>query len=163
MQFIQFNYDKKYNLNSIKSTLEEIKKMKFNLSSEFILYCQEKEISKFRMKGVDDGNDEEKEKLVLDQNYKKLKTLISNITKLYVEFWGIFAANITNNLNTQKLYKLGEKLNTYLKEINHIWDKNLKNKKIDADNENNAQLFCRFLNEILWDQNKSDAVQKKNK
>ena len=161
MQFIQFNYDKKYNLNSIKSTLEEIKKMKFNLSSEFILYCQEKEISKFRMKGVDDGNDEEKEKLVLDQNYKKLKTLISNITKLYVEFWGIFAANITNNLNTQKLYKLGEKLNTYLKEINHIWDKNLKNKKIDADNENNAQLFCRFLNEILWDQNKSDAVQKK--
>ena len=161
MQFIQFNYDKKYNLNSIKSTFEEIKKMKFNLSSEFILYCQEKEISKFRMKGVDDGNDEEKEKLVLNQNYKKLKNLIANATKLYVEFWGIFAANITNNLNTQKLYKLGEKLNTYLKEINHLWDKNLKNKKIDADNENNAQLLSRFLSEILWDQNRSDAVQKK--
>ena len=161
MQFIQFNYDKKYNLNSIKSTFEEIKKMKFNLSSEFILYCQEKEISKIRMRGVDDGNDEEKEKLVLDQNYKKLKALIANATKLYVEFWGIFAANITNNLNTQKLYKLGEKLNEYLKEIKHIWDKTLKNKKIDADNENNAQLLCRFLREILWDQNKSDEVQKK--
>ena len=161
MQFIQFNYDKKYNLNNIKATLEEIKKMRYNLSSEFILYCQEKEISKIRSKDVNDDNDEEKEKLLLDQNYKKLKTLIANSTKLYVEFWGIFAANITNNLNTQKLYKLGEQLNTYLKEINHLWEKNLKNKKLDIENENNAQLYCKFLREILWDQNKSDAVQKK--
>ena len=160
MQFVQFNYDKKYNLNNIKTTLEEIKKMKFDLSSEFILFCQEKELSKIR-RDINDGNDEEKEKLILDQNYKKLKNLIANSTKLYVEFWGIFAANITNNLNTQKLYKLGEKLNAYLKEINHLWEKNLKNRKIDADNENNAQLFCRFLREILWDQKKSEEVQKK--
>ena len=104
---------------------------------------------------------EEKEKLILDQNYKKLKNLIANSTKLYVEFWGIFAANITNNLNTQKLYKLGEKLNAYLKEIKHLWDKNLKNRKIDIDNENNAQLFSRFLREILWDQKRSEDVQQK--
>ena len=161
MQFIQFNYDKKYNLNNIKTTFEQIKKMKFNISSEFILYCQEKEISKIKVKDVNDGNDEEKDKLLLDQNYKKLKNLIANSTKLYVEFWGIFAANITNNLNTQKLYRLGEKLNTYLKEITHLWEKNLKNKKIDIENEHNAQLFCRFLREILWDQKKSDALQKK--
>ena len=160
MQFIQFNYDKKYNLNNIKTTLEEIKKLKFGLSSEFILYCQEKELSKIR-RDVNDGNDAEKEKLVLDQNYKKLKNLIVNSTKLYVEFWGIFAANITNNLNTQKLYKLGEKLNAYLKEIKHLWDKNLKNRKIDIDNENNAQLFSRFLREILWDQKRSEDVQQK--
>ena len=57
MQFIQFNYDKKYNLNNIKTTLEEIKKLKFDLSSEFILYCQEKELSKIR-RDVNDGNDE---------------------------------------------------------------------------------------------------------
>jgi len=161
MYFIQFNYDKKYNLNSIKTTLEEIKKIKYNLSSEFILYCQEKEISKIKSKDVNDGDDEEKEKLILDQNYKKLRSLISNSTKLYVEFWGIFAANITNNLNTQKLYKLGEKLNAYLKEINYLWENNLKDKKIDTDNEINAQLFCKFLREILWAQNKSDEVQNK--
>ena len=161
MYFIQFNYDKKYNLNNIKTTFETIKKMKFGINSQFILYCQEKEISKIRVRDINDGNDEEKDKLVLDQNYKKLKNLIANTTKLYVEFWGIFAANITNNLNTQKLYKLGEQLNVYLKEINHLWEKNLKNKKIDIDNENNAQLYCRFLREILWDQKKSDAIQKK--
>ena len=57
MQFVQFNYDKKYNLNNIKTTLEEIKKMKFDLSSEFILFCQEKELSKIR-RDVNDGNDE---------------------------------------------------------------------------------------------------------
>ena len=161
MYFIQFNYDKKYNLNNIKITLEAIKKMKYGLNSEFILYCQEKEISKIRVRDLNDGNDEEKDKLILDQNYKKLKNLIANSTKLYVEFWGIFAANITNNLNTQKLYKLGEQLNVYLEEMNHLWEKNLKNKKIDVDNENNAQLYCRFLKEILWDQKKSDAIQRK--
>ena len=161
MYFIQFNYDKKYNLNNIKITLEAIKKMKYGLNSEFILYCQEKEISKIRVRDLNDGNDEEKDKLILDQNYKKLKNLIANSTKLYVEFWGIFAAKITNNLNTQKLYKLGEQLNVYLEEMNHLWEKNLKNKKIDIDNENNAQLYCRFLKEILWDQKKSDAIQRK--
>ena len=161
MYYIQFNYDKKYNLNNIKATLETIKKMKFNISNEFILYCQEKEISKIKIRDVNDGNDEEKDKLILDQNYKKLKNLIANSSKLFAEFWGIFAANITNNLNTQKLYKLGEKLNAYLKEIDNLWERNLKNKKIDVVNENNAQLYCRFLNEILWDQNKADAVQKK--
>ena len=163
MHFIQFNYDKKYNLNNIKATLEEIKKMKFNMSSEFILYCQEKELSKIRSKDLNDENenDEEKNKLILDQNYNKLRNLIANSTKLYVEFYGIFASNITNNLNTQKLYKLGEKLNAYLKEINQLWENNLKNKRIDIDNENKAQLYCRFLKEILWDNKKADDVQNK--
>jgi hypothetical protein len=73
MYFIQFNYDKKNNLNNIKITLEAIKKMKYGLNSQFILYCQEKEISKIRVRDLNDGNDEEKDKLILDQNYKKLK------------------------------------------------------------------------------------------
>ena len=161
MQFIQFNYDKKYNLNGVRNLFESIKKMKIDLNSQFTLYCQEKEISKMKVKDINDGNGEEKEKLVLDQNYKKLKNYIDNSTKLYVEFWGIFAANITNNLNTQKLYKLGEKLNFYLDEIKHLWENNLQNKKLDIDNENIAQLYSRFLREILWDQKKSDAVLKK--
>ena len=42
MYFIQFNYDKKYNLNNIKTILETIKKKKYGINSEFILYCQEK-------------------------------------------------------------------------------------------------------------------------
>ena len=163
MQFIQFNYDKKYNLNNIKTTLEEIKKLKFDLSSEFILYCQEKELSKIRITELNDENenDEEKDKIILDQNYNKLRNLIANSTKLYAEFYGIFASNITNNLNTQKLYKLGEKLNVYVKEINQLWENNLKNKKIYIDNENKAQLYYKFLKEILWDHKKADDVLKK--
>ena len=161
MQYIQFNYDQKYSLNNIKTTLEEIKKIKYDMNYEYILYCQKKEISKIKVKDSNDDNDDEKEKLITEQNYQKLKNLISNSSKLYSEFWAIFAANITNNLNTQKLFKLGEKLNIYLKEINCLWEKNLKNKKLDINNENNAKLYSRFLLEILWDQNKSEAVQKK--
>ena len=161
MHYIQFNYDHKYNLSSVKTTFEEIKNIKFKFQYHFILYCQEKHITRMQLNEANDGDEEEKEKLILEQNYRKLKNLISNATKLYAEFWGIFATHITNSLNTSKLYKLGEKLNKYLKEIHYLWKNELRNKKINFENQNVAQLFSRFLREILWDQKKSEAVQKK--
>ena len=163
LYFIQFNFFKKYNLNSVRSNLEEIKKMKSDLKEEFIVYCLENEISKAKIKDVKEGNEKEQETLIIERNYRKLKDCISNCTKLYVEFWGIFSTNITNNLNTEKLYKLGEKINMYLKEINSLWEKHLKNKKIEAENECIAQLYSRFLREILWAKNKSEEIQKKIK
>ena len=48
-----------------------------------------------------------------------------------------------------------------IKEINYIWENNLKNKRIDSENENNAQLYSKFLREILWDKKRSEMVQKK--
>ena len=161
MHYIQFSFDQKYNLSSVKATFEDIKKLKYKIQYQFILYLQEKHITKMQLNEVNEGNEEEKEKLILEQNYKKLKNYISNATKLYAEFWGIFATNLTNNLNTSKLYKLGEKLNEYLKEIYSLWKNNLKNKKINFENQNIAQLYCIFLREILWDKKKSDNVQKK--
>ena len=161
MYYIQFNYDQKYNLNSVRATLEDIKRLRINLHSKFILYCQEKTISNMQLNDNNEVNEEEKEKLILEHNYKRLKNLISNITKLYAEFWGIFSANITNNLNTAKLYTLGEKINAFSKEMNLLWKNNLRNKKINYENQNIAQLFSKFLKEILWDSKKSEAVQKK--
>ena len=161
LYYIYFNFSKKYNLNSVRLNLEEIKKMRSNINEEFILYCLEQDILKMKLKDNNDGNEEEIESILIEQNYNKLKELIVNSVKLYVEFWGIFATNITNNINTLKLYKLGEKLNVYLKEINYLWENNLKNKKIEKENENNAQLYSLFLREILWDQKKSEMIQKK--
>jgi len=161
LSYIQFSYDNKYNLNSMKAILEDVKKMKSDLTEEYIIYCVEKEIIKMRIKEINEGTEAEEESLILEQNYKRLRKYIVDITKLYVEFWGFFANNITNNLNSLKLYKLGEKLNLYLKEINHLWEDNLKNKKIDSENEKNAVLYSKFLREVIWDQKKSEIVQKK--
>ena len=161
LYYIQFSYDNKYNLNSIKLILEEIKKMKSDLTEEYIIYTVEKEIIKMKLKEIKEGTEAEEESLIIEQNYKRLRKYIFDITKLYVEFWGIFANNITNNLNSLKLYKLGEKLNFYLKEINHLWEDNLKNKKIESENENNAVLYSKFLREVIWDQKKSEIIQKK--
>jgi len=161
LYYIQFNYEKKYNLNSVRQTLEEIKKMKYGIKEEYIIYCLEQEATKIRIKDSNDDSEVEKESVIIDQYYKRLKELISNSTKLYVEFWGIFATNITNNINTSKLNKLGEKLNIYLKEITYLWENNLKNKKINSENENIVQLYSLFLREILWDINKSDIIKKK--
>ena len=160
LHHIQFNYDQKFNINSLKANLEKVKKMKNNIKDEYLVYCMEREILKMKIK-EDDDNESEKEFFVTEQNYKKLKNIIINSTKLFVEFWGIFTTNITNSLNTAKLHKLGDKLNIYLKEINYIWDNNLKNKKISIENENIAQLYSLFLKDILWNQKKSEEIKEK--
>ena len=162
MYYIQFNFDHKYNLNSINTTFEELKKLEKDNKTKFIIYCQENTIIKLKLNSETENEEQEQnEKLILEQNYQKMKKLISASTKLYAEFWGIFAAKIINNLNLQKLYKLGEKINTYLKELNNLWEKDLKNRKLDFENEPVAQLYSLFLKEILWDQKKSELVQKK--
>ena len=163
LYYIQFNFSKKYNLNNVRVNLEYIKKMKNNIKDEFIIYYIENEIIKIKNKAINlnDGNESEQENIILGQNYKRLKDLITNSTKLYAEFWGIFSNNITNNLNLSKLYKIGEKLNVYLNEINYLWENNLKVKKIDLENEYIAQLYSKFLREILLDKKKAEEVQKK--
>ena len=161
--YIQFNYNKRYNLNGVRTNLTALSKLKMDFKEEFITYCLKQEIKKVENKSIDynDNNDSEFEVDLIDQKYRRLKFLIENSTKLYVEFWGIFASNVTNNLNSQKLYSLGEKLNKYLDEMKYLWSNDLKNKKIDLEHQGIVQLLSKFLKEILWDQKKSINVSKK--
>lgn len=104
--------------------------MKNNIKEEFIIYYLENEIIniKYKSSNMDDGTELNQENIILQNKYKKLKDLMINSSKLYAEFWGIFANYITNNLNIHKVYKIGENLNIYLKEINDIWENSLKKK-----------------------------------
>ena len=161
--FIQFNYKQRCNLNSVRTNLAKLKKMEKNIHEEFVLFCIEQNVKKMKNKINDnnDNNEQELEKELIEQKLQRLKFLIENSTKLYGEFWGIFATNITNNLNMLKLYTLGEKLNKYLKEINSIWDTDIKSKKIDLSQQGIIQLYSHFLKEILWNKKKSDEIIKK--
>ena len=38
--------------------------------------------------------------------------------------------------------------------MNNLWDNDLKNKRIDDENQNIIQLYSKFLSEILWDPKK---------
>ena len=161
--YIQFNYSKKYNLNSVRTHLAKIQKLTNSITEDFIVFSMDQDIKRIKNKvtDVNDGNDFEQELDAIGQKYQRLKFLIENSTKLYGEFWGIFATNVTNNLNTIKLYNLGEKLNIYLNEINDLWENQLKGKKIELENQNVAQLYSRFLKEILWNKKRSEEIQKK--
>ena len=161
--YIQFNYSKKYNLNSVRTHLAKIQKLTNSITEDFIVFSMDQDIKRIKNKvtDVNDGNDIEQEVDAIGQKYQRLKFLIENSTKLYGEFWGIFATNVTNNLNTIKLYNLGEKLNIYLNEINDLWENQLKGKKIELENQSVAQLYSRFLKEILWNKKRSEEIQKK--
>ena len=162
--YIQFNYSKRYNLNSVRTNLLTLRKMPKNYHEEFIIYCIEQEVKKINNKISDNNNDSneiELENDLMEQKYQRLKFLIENSTKLYGEFWGIFATNVTNNLNTLKLYNIGEKLNKYLNEINTLWDTDLKSKKIDLAHHGIIQLYSRFLKEILWNKKRTEDINKK--
>ena len=161
--FVQFNYNKRYNLNSVRENLTKLKNMEKNIGEDFIIFCIEQNIKKMKNKISEnnDTNEQELEKDLLEQKLQRLKFLIENSTKLYGEFWGIFATNITNNLNTLKLYILGEKINKYLNEMNTIWDNNIKSNRLEISHHGIIQLYSHFLKEILWNKKKSDEITKK--
>ena len=163
MLYVQFNYSKRYNLNSVKMNMLQLKKMKCTIKEKFIIYCMEQNMKnngEFNL-NISNNQDNDSQIDITGQKYQKLKYLIENSIKLYAEFWGIFATNITNNINTNKLYSLGEKINRYLNEINNLWENYLKNRRISNDYQNIVQLYSNFLLEILLDKNKSKEVSKK--
>ena len=126
ISYIQFNYSKKFNLNSVRTHLGKIQRLTNSIIQDFIIFSMDQDIKRIKNKFSDGEGDAEQEIDAMAQKYQRLKFLIENSTKLYGEFWGIFATNVTNNLNTIKLYNLGEKLNKYLNEINDIWENQLK-------------------------------------
>ena len=163
--FMYFNYCKRFNLNSVKANLLQLKKMECNIKEKFIIYYIEQNIKNNKSDGFDlnIGNEKDNDSHVdlIEQKYQKLKYLIENSIKLYGEFWGIFSTNISSNINTSKLYSLGAKLNIYLNEMNNLWDNELKNKRIGNECQSIVQLYSKFLLEILWNQKKSKEVYKK--
>ena len=165
--FIHFNYSKRFNLNSVKTNLYQLKKLKCSIKENFVIYCLEQNIKNMKNdNGNDINNDNDDGDSQIDitlQKYQKLKYLIENSIKLFSEFWGIFSTTVTNNLNTTKLYTLGEKLNKHLNEINNLWDNELKNKKINLEYQSTVLLYSKFLLEILWNKKKSlEVIQKLN-
>jgi hypothetical protein len=90
--YIHFNYTKRYNLNSVRINLAELKKIKVNFQEEFVVFCMEQDIKEIDSKVSDIGaNGDAFDNELIDQKYLKLKYLIENTTKLYVEFWSIFS------------------------------------------------------------------------
>ena len=161
---IYFNYSKRFNLNSVKNNIFLLKTIKVSLKEQYIIFCMEQNarnnISEVSL-NLDNNKDNDYKEDITQQKYQKLKFLIENSIKLYGEFWGIFSTNVSSNINTTKLYSLGEKLNIYLNEINNLWDNELKNRKISNECQSIVQLYSKFLLEVLWDQKKSKEVYKK--
>ena len=163
--YIHFNYSKRFNLNSVRTNLLQLKKIECGIKEQFIIYCMEQNIKNLKNNGldlnIDSEQDNDSQLDLTEQKYQKLKYLIENSIKLYGEFWGIFSTNVSSNINTSKLYSLGEKLNIYLNEMNNLWDNELKNKRISNEYQSVIQLYSKFLLEVLWDQKKSKEVYKK--
>ena len=162
--YVQFNYEKKYNLNAAKMYLAKLEKSNNSLIENYIIYSLKQGINANRNVVNGNGNDNEdivKIEETTEQKYQRLKLLVETTTKLYGEFWGIFATNLTNNLNLNKLFFIGNKLNKYLEEINSLWETHLKSKKIDFENQSIAQLYACFLKEIIKNKKRSDEISKK--
>ena len=160
--YIYFNYNKRFNLNSVREHFIHLKKLKCTIKQNYIIFCIEQNIKSMK-NNIDiniNKNKDESQTDMTEQKYMKLKYLIENSIKLYDEFWGIFSTTITNNINTNKLYLVGEKLNKYLTEINNLWENDLKNRRINNDYKNIVQLYCNFLVELLWDQKKAKKYLK---
>ena len=158
MTFVQFNFDKKYNLNAAKMYLSKLERFKNTLTEDYILFFIKKSVA---MIGSKYGEDEMVRIEDTPQHkFKRFKLLIDAATKLYGEFWGNLATNLTNNLNLNKLFYVGNKLNDYLHELTLLWEE-FKNKKLEPEQQNIVQLYCLFLREIIKNRAKADEIAKK--
>ncbi len=166
MTFIQFNYSNKFNLNAAKSYLAKLEKENNTITEDYILFCIKQSVNSLNNNKINsglNGENEEMEKMeeMIEHKFRKLKFLIESTTKLYGEFWGVLSTNLTNNLNLEKLYFLGNRLNILLDEISLLWEKELKTKKIDLENQSIVQLYAYFVREILRNKSKADEITKK--
>ena len=162
LYYTEFNFNNHSNLNSVRSNISLLQNRINTDKLNFLIFKLSKDIFNMKSKNANgDSSNYEQEHELLNQKYRRLKYLIENSTKLYGQFWGIFATNITNNLNVFKLYNLGHQLNLYLNEINNLWDNELKSKKVDLENKLTVQLYSTFLREILWNKKKSEEISGK--
>jgi len=166
MNFVQFNYEKKYNLNAAKTYLTKLEKTQNTITEDFILYSIKQNINNNKSSKINRTFTITEEDVMriedtIEHKFKRLKLLIETATKLYGEFWGSLSSNTTNNLNLKKLFFVGNKLNQILSEINDLWENELKNKKIDHENQSSVQLYAYFLKEILKNKKKGDEITKK--
>lgn len=85
--FIYFNYNKKFNLNSVRTNMLKLKKVEYTIKQKFIIYCIDQNLKNMKNNNeYDQDNDSQID--ITEQKYLKLKYLIENSIKLYGEFWG---------------------------------------------------------------------------
>ena len=162
LYYTQFNFKNRSNLNSVRTNISLLQNSNNTNKINFITFMLSKDIHNMKSKNeMGELSNYGQEHELIIKKFKRLRYLIENCTKLYGDFWGIFATNVTNNLNNKKIYNLGQKLNIYLKEINTLWENELKQRKIDSETEVTIQLYSRFLREILWNRKKSEEINKK--
>ena len=160
LNFLKFNYEKKYNLSNAKIYLEKIERFKNSIREDYVIF--------FIKKSQSTIINEEGEEVIINEEdtpqhkINRFKILIDTGTKLYGEFWGILATNLTHNLNLNKLFHIGHRINKYLKEMEKLWN-DLKDKKLGQDLQNILQLYSTFMKNILQNPEKSSEIDSKIK
>ena len=160
LNFLKFNYEKKYNLSNTKIYLEKIERFKNSLAEDYVIFFIKKNQSTII-------NEEGEEVIINEEDTPKhkinrFKILIDISTKLYGELWGILATNLTHNLNLNKLFRIGHRINKYLKEMDKLW-KDLKDKKLGQELQNILQMYSTFTKNILQNPEKSNEIENKIK
>ncbi len=161
IEYIKFNLSLKFNMNNAKLLINQIEESEKSIIEEYVFYIIKENMNTMYVSRLNDREDDnDVADAEINMKFKRLKFLIEEITKLFNDFWGCLGTNLSSNLNN-KIFILGKKLNTLLKELQTLWDKDLKNIKIEQNTQSIAQLYAFFLKKILRNKHASEEVLKK--
>lgn len=75
ISYLQFNYEKKYNLNSAKIYLTKLNKNKNSFNEDFLIFCVKQKIlnSKNNNKNISEDDDEQEELLTVPEESHEMK------------------------------------------------------------------------------------------
>ena len=126
IEYVKFHLSLKFNMNNAKMLIGQIEEREKSITEEYIFYTIKETMNTMYISNSI-NHDEETEILdgEINMKFKRLKNLIEETTKLFNDFWGNLGTNLSMNLS--KIFILGKKLNSLLKDIQILWDKDLKN------------------------------------
>jgi hypothetical protein len=90
MNFVQFNYEKKYNLNSAKTYLAKLEKSQNTLTEDFIIYCIKQNINTIHNKFIRSYTNEEEMLRIEDTTEHKFKRCKINKFLIFFNIFYIF-------------------------------------------------------------------------
>lgn len=75
LNYVQFNYEKNFNMNSAKTFLGKLEKMENNIEQEFIIYCIKENFNNFNKNNKQNNSEDEKLRLedIISHKFKRCK------------------------------------------------------------------------------------------
>ena len=148
------------NKKKAKNELNIIEKIpNKSIEEEFVVYkCKKQFDLNGDFKFEEDIDDDFGSHILFLNNFNKFKSLITKISLLYIDFWGLlYESHVEHLQDMSKLNIIGSKINIGVQEIKDLYQ---KLQRIKPNNKELLELYEEFLRKVIFDYDQANLLKK---